>query len=197
MGSVYDLVASSVDSASTTVAVNGIDIEDIAGKGMMNEREDIAEGTVGRATLAPEFLFLTLAHHYMYNFSPVVYARVPLAPYTCQMHCKAKEASWAKAMFGTSKLDDDSSPLDLEIELARVRYPTVLDHSLGTDRNFVTAWIVRTHYHPHRIRLSRDMKSRSRRVMSLPWIFGPSPTLRDHAGIMQDHTRDRSIAWQS
>jgi len=164
MDSVYALVvASFVGSVSTTVAVNGIDIEDIAGMGMMNEREDIAEDTVGKATLAPEFLFLTLAHRYMCNLSPVVYGRGPLASYTRQKHYKAKEVSRAKVMFGTSKLD--SSPLDLEIQLARARYLAVLDHSLGTYRNFVTSWILRTHYHPHRIRLSRDAKSRSRQGM--------------------------------
>jgi hypothetical protein len=162
MGSVYALVvASFVDSASTTVVVSGIDI---AGMGMMNEREDIAEGTVGRATLAAEFLFLTLVHYYMCNFSPVVYARGPLASYTCQMGYKAKEASRAKAMSGTLRFVD-SNPSHLGIQLARVRCPAALHHSLGTDRNPVTAWMVRTHYHPHRIRLSRDTKPRGRRVM--------------------------------
>ena len=161
MDLVYALVvASFVGSASTTAAVNGIDID---GMGMTNEREDIAEGTVGKATLAPEFLFLTLAHHYMCNLSPVVYAPGPLASYTCQKHYKAKEASRVKVMFGTSKLD--SSPLDLEIQLARVRYLAALDPSLDTYRNLVTPWIVRTHYHPHRIRLSWDAKSRSRQGM--------------------------------
>jgi len=131
MDSGYALVvASFVDLVSTTVAVIGIDIEDIAGMGMMNEREDIAEGTVGRATLAA---FLTLVHHYMCNFSAVVYVWGPLASCTCQMHYKAKEESRAKAMSGTSKFD--SSPLDLEIPLARVRCPAVLDHSPCSDRN--------------------------------------------------------------
>lgn len=163
MGSVYALVvASFVDSASTTVVVSGIDIEDIAGMGMMNEREDIAEDTVGRATPAAEFLFLI--HHYMCNFAPVVYARGPLASYTCQMGYKAKEALRAKAMSGTLRFVD-SNPSHLGIQLARVRYPVASHHSLGTDRNPVTAWMVRTHYHPHRIRLSRDTKPRGRRVM--------------------------------